>query len=303
MKPSAKRRGKSRRHVADGGVGGAVTIIVSSDGKKEVLARLADLSDWGVGVETEAPLAVDKLVTVSGRLQPRFKGKNVKKLARVVHTRCAGEQLYRSGLAFEGEPDKSAGAERDEVSPDLALLDHYETLQVSPNADIDTIQRVYRLLAQRYHPDNAETGNEEAFRAVLQAYRVLTDPEKRAAYDVDYRASRALRWGIFAQTGAVSAADAEHRTRRGILSILYAQRLEQPLRGGVSIRELEALLACPREHLEFSLWYLKAKGLVQPEDSARFSITADGVDVMQQSLPVTPDMQKALPAGPAEVAS
>ena len=303
MRSSTKRRRKSRQPVSDGGVGAAVTIIVSSNGKKEVPGRLTDLSDWGVGVETEAPLAVDKLVTVSGRPQAPDNGKNVKKLARVVHTRCAGEQLYRSGLAFEGEPDKSAGAERSEVSPDLALLDHYEILQVSPNADVDTIQRVYRLLAQRHHPDNAETGNEEAFRAVLQAYLVLADPEKRAAYDVGYGASRALRWRVFDQTGAGSAAEAEQRTRRGILSILRAQRLEQPLRAGVSIRELETLLACPREHLEFSLWYLKAKGLVQPEDSARFSITADGVDVMQESLPVTPDMLKALPAGPVEVSS
>ena len=38
--------------------------------------------------------------------------------------------------------------------------DYYEVLQVSPNADLDTIHRVYRLLAQRFHPDNRESGNE-----------------------------------------------------------------------------------------------------------------------------------------------
>ena len=36
--------------------------------------------------------------------------------------------------------------------------DYYEILQLSPNADPDTIQRVYRMTAQRFHPDNAETG-------------------------------------------------------------------------------------------------------------------------------------------------
>ena len=41
-------------------------------------------------------------------------------------------------------------------------LDHYELLQVSPTAEIDTIHRVYRLLAQRFHPDNRETGNATA---------------------------------------------------------------------------------------------------------------------------------------------
>ena len=38
------------------------------------------------------------------------------------------------------------------------LPDYYETLQISPNADPDTIHRVYRLLAQRFHPDTQETG-------------------------------------------------------------------------------------------------------------------------------------------------
>ncbi len=50
------------------------------------------------------------------------------------------------------------------------LQDHYETLQVSKNADTDTIQRVFRLLAQRYHPDNQETGSEEQFRQIHEAY-------------------------------------------------------------------------------------------------------------------------------------
>jgi DnaJ-class molecular chaperone len=39
------------------------------------------------------------------------------------------------------------------MSDDLAQ-DHYDTLQVSANADLDTIHRVYRMLAQRFHPDN-----------------------------------------------------------------------------------------------------------------------------------------------------
>ena len=68
-------------------------------------------------------------------------------------------------------------------------IDLYEVLQVSENAEPDTIQRVYRLLAQRFHPDNTDTGNEARFRAVHDAYTVLSDPEKRARYDVQ-RAQR-----------------------------------------------------------------------------------------------------------------
>ena len=40
------------------------------------------------------------------------------------------------------------------------LTDYYELLQISPNAEPETIHRVYRLLAQRFHPDNGQTGDD-----------------------------------------------------------------------------------------------------------------------------------------------
>ena len=43
------------------------------------------------------------------------------------------------------------------------FTDYYEDLQVSSNADVETIERVYRLLAKRYHPDNNGTGDAEKF--------------------------------------------------------------------------------------------------------------------------------------------
>ena len=50
------------------------------------------------------------------------------------------------------------------------MVDHYETMQISANAEPETIHRVYRLLAQRYHPDNKDTGNATRFRALNEAY-------------------------------------------------------------------------------------------------------------------------------------
>jgi curved DNA-binding protein len=44
--------------------------------------------------------------------------------------------------------------------PEEKNNDYYEVLQVSTSADPDTITRVYRLLAQRFHPDNQKTGYE-----------------------------------------------------------------------------------------------------------------------------------------------
>ena len=71
--------------------------------------------------------------------------------------------------------------------PSNQAVDYYEILQISPNAEPETVHRVFRLLAQRYHPDNAETGNEAQFRVLNEAYRVLSDPEQRARYDRDSR--------------------------------------------------------------------------------------------------------------------
>jgi len=64
-----------------------------------------------------------------------------------------------------------------------SFVDYYEDLQVSSNADQETIERVHRLLAKRYHPDNRVTGDSEKFRIITSAYKVLSDAEKRAAFD------------------------------------------------------------------------------------------------------------------------
>jgi hypothetical protein len=49
------------------------------------------------------------------------------------------------------------------------------------------------------------------------------------------------------------------------------------------VQELEALTGRPREHLEFTVWYLVQKKLVQRDDSARLVITAEGVDFLEQN--------------------
>jgi len=62
--------------------------------------------------------------------------------------------------------------------------DYYEALGVERNAGQDDIQRAYRKLARKYHPDlNREPEAEQKFKEVNEAYQVLKDPEKRKAYD------------------------------------------------------------------------------------------------------------------------
>ena len=52
---------------------------------------------------------------------------------------------------------------------DDRAVDYYEVLQVNSNAEQETIQRVFRLLAQRFHPDNKETGDDGRFRKIQEA--------------------------------------------------------------------------------------------------------------------------------------
>jgi curved DNA-binding protein len=62
--------------------------------------------------------------------------------------------------------------------------DYYKTMGVARDASQDEIKRVYRKLARKYHPDVSKEANaEEKFKEVQEAYEVLKDPEKRAAYD------------------------------------------------------------------------------------------------------------------------
>lgn len=66
----------------------------------------------------------------------------------------------------------------------MQYKDYYKTLGVERGATLDDIKRAYRKLARKYHPDvSKEPDAEERFKEVGEAYEVLKDPEKRAAYD------------------------------------------------------------------------------------------------------------------------
>lgn len=159
-----------------------------------------------------------------------------------------------------------------------AFIDFYEVLQLSPNATSETVERVYRMLAKRFHPDNQETGDSSRFTEVQQAYKTLFDPATRAAYDVKYEENRAVTWKVFRQEGASDHRADDRRLFHAILSLLYIARRRDPHNGGLGSVTMERLLGCPSQHLEFPIWYLKQRGWIERLESGLFAITADGVD-------------------------
>ncbi len=183
------------------------------------------------------------------------------------------------------------------------FVDYYEVLQLSPAADSETIERVYRLLAKRYHPDSPETGDVDRFNEVRQAFEVLSDPEKRAGYDARYEAERNEQWRVFRQEDADDERTRDQRLFHALLSLLYIQRRRDPHGGGLAPAHLERMLGTPREHLEFPLWYLKKRGYIEVLETGLMAITVDGVDKLGSgdlSLPAHRLLEEASRVGPRD---
>jgi hypothetical protein len=262
-----------------------------------VTADLLDASESGIGISVMTPLAVGAKIAIRGKL-----GENRGDAVCPATVRWCTEKIngnFHAGLEFD---DRSASAphQSQPASVPIEELDCYEAMQLSPNASVDTIHRVYRILAQRYHPDTPETGNREIFLRVCEAHGILSDPEKRASYDARHRETKQLHWKIFDRAEAAHGPEAERRKRQGILELLYAKTVHNPEHASMTVFEFEDLLGCPREHLEAALWYLKGKDYVRRGDNGRFSITVAGFDEAEShAASGEPRNLKLLPAGTA----
>ena len=180
--------------------------------------------------------------------------------------------------------------------PDSEFIDYYELLQISPNAEMETIHRVYKMLANRLHPDNTETGDMDKFLTLKRAYETLSNPGLRADYDTLYTRSNAEPIEIFELKEFAVGVDGEANRRMGILCLLYNRRRSNPEDPGMSILEFESTMSCPREHLMFTMWYLREHDCVRQDEASDFVITGAGVDYVETHLPTNKLLYRLLKA-------
>jgi curved DNA-binding protein CbpA len=158
------------------------------------------------------------------------------------------------------------------------FVDFYEVLRLSPRASLEMIERVYRILAKRHHPDNQATGDSARFEIVQEAYETLSNADRRAAYDVKYDEVQNIQWKIFDQQSAPDGREDDRRIIHAMLSILYIERRRDPERGGLGPIILERMLGVPESHLEFPIWYMKQHGWIEILPSGQMGITVEGID-------------------------
>ena len=176
--------------------------------------------------------------------------------------------------------------------------DYYEVLQISRKADLETVHRVYRMMATRFHPDNPRTGNTETFLLLKRAYQVLSDPARRAQYDGTRLIEEQGPLPIFELKDFVDGLTGEVNRRLGVLSLLYNRRRASLDSPGLSVLDLEKRMGFPREHLNFTLWYLRAKGYVCRVDNSDYGITAEGIDFIESHSSTDELVQRLIHAGP-----
>jgi curved DNA-binding protein len=181
--------------------------------------------------------------------------------------------------------------------------DYYEFLQVSPNADPDTIHRVYRFLAARFHPDNPGTGDTEKFFLLRQAYDVLSSPEHRAEYDATWNKEARQPVPLSTTIDFLDNVEGELNRRLAVLALLYIQRRTDPYAPEVSLLEVEKRMGFPRDYLEFTSWYLRNKGYITRADNSDFTLTAEGVDFVESERVKIPILNKLLTSGTPPSAS
>ncbi len=167
--------------------------------------------------------------------------------------------------------------------------DHYALLGVDPRADLEVIKIAHAKLAEKYHPDNPDSGYLEKFEAVNLALEILSDAGLRAEFDKIKGIDKDQGNLKFSGVAFFSALGRETNLRAAVLCLLYDGRRLKPFAPGMSIRVMESMLEISSEELYFALWYLKQRSFVLSDDKSNLQITVDGMDFLENNKPL-PEM-------------
>jgi curved DNA-binding protein CbpA/MinD-like ATPase involved in chromosome partitioning or flagellar assembly len=243
--------------------------------REEVTSALWYLCEkqWAtLGELTAYSITVDGFDFVESKLEDRLEFRS---LATMRYYRSTGERESSDTLPLDIEPAITSEG-------DVFISDHYEILGIGPQADEEAIERIYRTLAGRFHPDNPSTGDVKTYLRIREAYDTLSDQTRRAQYNAlrqrtKYSERFRLRGREF-----FDGIKGEQLRRLAVLCLLYRQAASEL--SALTVLDLEQLTGCTREELGSSLWYLREKKWANYGEFTEYSITAAGFDVVENKL-------------------
>ena len=150
---------------------------------------------------------------------------------------------------------------------------YYEILELSSNANQDTIERMFRYLATKHHPDSG--GDKEKFSALLKAFEVLRDPAARSAYDTTLQQEKKEK-KVLVEHAREAGPDAA--VRHELLQLFYARRRQAVGSPALGSMTIEKEMDLSEEMLNFHLWFFREKGWIKREEDGGLAITATGVE-------------------------
>lgn len=154
-----------------------------------------------------------------------------------------------------------------------AIPNHYDTLEVSRNASQDAIERMFRHLATKHHPDAG--GDKALFNRLIEAFEILRAPESRAAYDQEL-IKDTQEISRLVENSKQAGPDAAFRHE--LLCLFYARRREEGSSPALGEMAILKTLNLTNHVLEFHLWYFREKGWIKRFESGGYTITVEGVD-------------------------
>lgn len=156
--------------------------------------------------------------------------------------------------------------------------DHYAVLGVDPQASETAIREAFERLSRLHANDSAK------LESLQLALEVLTDSELRASFNKLKGIEEPQSIG-FSGTAFFEGLNREAGLRLAVLCLLYDRRKSNPHSSGLTARQLEGLLETTYEDLNFTLWYLKQRNLVNTDDKSRLQITVTGIDFVIEQQP------------------